>query len=106
MTTKFKTTVELDVEVIGHYTGETPARGMMGPPEDSEPGEAEEFEVEAVLVTIGGKTSVNILDALSEADLKDIQAEGCDQARGELEDAYVDAMEARAEARRDSEEDR
>jgi hypothetical protein len=111
--TRFKTTLEVDVEVVGHYTGETPARGMMGPPEDSEPGEPEDFEIEAVLVTVprgvGGHDltqKINILDALSEGVLEDIRACGCEQAQQAMEDAYVDAMAARAEARRDREEDR
>jgi hypothetical protein len=114
---RFKTTIELDVEVVGHYTGETLARGMMGPPEDSEPGEAEDFEIEAVLVpgsaTSGGRQDtlsqqkrVNILDALSDAERADLVLAGCEQAREQMEDAYLEQQIAREEARRDAKEDR
>jgi hypothetical protein len=103
---RFKTTIELDVEVVGHYTGETPARGMMGPPEDSEPGEPADFEIEAVLLMGLKGEAVNVVEALGEGDLATIRDQGIEEAMEQMEDAHLEQQIAREEARRDAKEDR
>jgi hypothetical protein len=105
---RFKTPVEIEVEVVGHYTPETPARGMMGPPEDSEPGEPEEFELEAVLLTLRERTSgpIDILGALSEEQREDLRQAGMDEARDQMDADRLEQQLAREEARRDAKEDR
>ena len=103
---KYGTTIELDVEVVGHYTGETRPIGMSGPPELSEPGEPEDFELEAVLLEILPGSTVNIVEVISAKDKEWLTKQGIEHARDQMESDMVEREIARAEARRDSEEDR
>ena len=103
---RYKTTIELDVEVVGHYTGETLPRGLSGPPDLSEPGEPEEFELEAVILEILPGSKVNVIEVLSEAERETLKRHGIDEAREQMESDMLEREIARAEARRDSEEDR
>lgn len=103
---RFKTTIEMEVEVVGQYTGETLARGMGGPPELSEPGEPEEFELEAVLLQILKGSTVNVLESISETERVELREMGVERAREQIEEQYLDQQIAREEARRDREEDR
>jgi len=103
---RYKTTIELDVEVVGHYTGETLPRGLSGPPDLSEPGEPEDFELEAVILEILPGSKVNVIEVLSEAERETLKRHGIDEARDQMESDMLEREIARAEARRDSEEDR
>ena len=103
---RYKTTIELDVEVVGHYTGETLPRGLSGPPDLSEPGEPEDFELEAVLLEILPGSIVNVVEVLSDKERETLKQHGIDEAREKMEDDMLEREIARAEARRDSEEDR
>ena len=103
---RYKTTIELDVEVVGHYTGETLPRGLSGPPDLSEPGEPEDFELEAVLLEILPGSIVNVVEVLSDKERETLKQHGIDEARDQMESDMLEREIARAEARRDSEEDR
>src|SRR5215510_5616367 len=103
---RYKTTVEFDVEVVGHYTDETLPRGLSGPPDLSEPGEPEEFELEAVILEILPGSKVNVIEVLSEAERETLKRHGIDEAREQMESDMLEREISRAEARRDSEEDR
>jgi hypothetical protein len=98
---RFKTTIEVEVEVVGSYVGETPARGMMGPPEDSEPGEPEDFEVEAVMLEVLPGSTINLIEVIEKEDLEGLREMGIEEARQKLEDQYLEQQIAREEARRE-----
>src|SRR5262245_50253256 len=103
---RYKTTMELDVEVVGAYMGETQPRWTGGLPVLSGPGEAEEFELEAVILEILPGSKVNVIEVLSEAERETLKRHGIDEAREQMESDMLEREIARAEARRDSEEDR
>jgi hypothetical protein len=101
---RFKTELPQEVEVIGTYIPETPAR-TYGPPEDCDPGDPEDMEIEAVLVG-HGEHRVNIVGALTDVTLQMLKEQLRDEAQSRMESDLIERQVAAAEARRDSEEDR
>src|SRR5262245_34064008 len=103
---RYQTKIEVEVGAGGHYTGATLTRELSGPPDLSEPGEPEEFELEAVILEILPGSKVNVIEVLSEAERETLKRHGIDEAREQMESDMLEREIARAEARRDSEEDR
>jgi hypothetical protein len=104
MTMKFKTTIELDVEVVGKFDPGIQAR-LSGPPEDCYEGEPEHFEIEAVLVSVEGRV-LDVLPWLDDKEVESLSLIGCEEARERAEDERAEYEIASAEARRDAKEDR
>lgn len=97
--TTFEKTIELDGEDV-----EVSVRAIVTPPtrptirmdpDDCDPGDPGEFELVSVVRT---DTHEDITDKV-DADL--FESDGLEQAADDAEAAYEDAMEARAEARRE-----
>jgi hypothetical protein len=97
MTTKLKTTVELEVEVIGGVDFPVQPRGW-------DPGDPGGCDIEAVLLKLPhSNAEVDILAYLPEATVRELEEQLQVAAEEQAMDAYNAAMEAKYDAMKEGE---
>jgi len=96
MAVRFTTAIELEVTV--HGSVDFPVA-----PEGWDPGDPGGCELEAVMLTKKGQPGLNLLGHLPPEAMAELEAQLFHAAEEQAEDAYVAAMEARADARREGE---
>jgi len=95
MAVKFKTAVELEVEVHGGVDFPVQPRGW-------DPGDPGGCELECVLLKVEGRC-VDVLPYLSDEIVKELEVQLFNAAEEQAEDRAIEAAEARYDARKEGE---